>query len=77
MEETGDSKEEQWARRQQQLVCPLLSLRPQTLDDSVRRLVKAADPNACLGGRCAWWDEEAGTCAVLTLARIVRAQSAK
>jgi len=69
MEMTGKSEE---ARQEEVLICPLLSLRPQTLDDSVRRLVSAAVPNACIRAQCAWWDEESGKCAVVMIGRAAK-----
>ncbi len=52
------------------LICPILATRPVTLDDSVKRMVGATIPNACLRGGCAWWNDENMECAVLSLARI-------
>jgi len=52
------------------LVCPLLATRPATLDDSVKRMVGASIPNACMQEGCAWWNAETMECAVLSLARI-------
>lgn len=75
MKEPDKSEEERWARGQQALTCPLLSMRPETLDDSVRRLVKSSRPNDCLHQDCAWWGSEAGQCAVLTLAQSIKAQT--
>ena len=49
------------------LICPLLATRPSTLDDSLKRMVSAGIPNACLREDCAWWDGERMTCAVLSL----------
>ena len=71
MNETDSSQEK---GKGEALICPLLALRPQTLDDSVRRLVQATDPNACLREKCGWWDEEAGQCAVMTICMAVKSQ---
>lgn len=70
MNEEGTSQE-------QELTCPFMLMRPQTLDDSVRRLVKSSNPNACLGDRCAWWDSEAAECAVLTIGMAARVRDLK
>ena len=70
MKETDSSEE-------QALTCPLLALRPETLDDSIRRLTKSTGPDACLRGRCGWWDGEVGQCAVLTMATLAKSLSLK
>lgn len=57
---------------ERELICPLLALRPQTLDDSVRRLVKATDPNACIGERCAWWDSDVQACVMLRVSMALK-----
>ncbi len=70
MSETENSQEEQ---AQHALTCPLLALKPQTLDDSVRRLVKTGRPDDCVQEKCAWWDSESGRCAVLNIAMAAKA----
>ncbi len=56
--------------KQRALVCPLLATRPVTLDDSVKRMMGASIPNACMHERCAWWNADRMECALLSLARI-------
>lgn len=54
------------------VTCPLLALRPKTLDDSVRRLVATSRPEDCIGNKCAWWDGESSRCALVTLSLAVK-----
>lgn len=61
----------------QALTCPLLALRPETLDDSIRRLTKATGPAVCLREQCGWWDEAAGQCAMVTIAGAAQALAAR
>ena len=70
MSETENSQGEQ---PQQVLTCPILALKPQTLDDSVRRLVKTGRPDDCVQEKCAWWDSESSRCAVLNIAMAAKA----
>jgi len=70
MSETENSQEEQ---SQHALTCPLLALKPQTLDDSVRRLVKTGRPDDCIREKCAWWDSESGHCAVFNIGMAAKA----
>ena len=56
--------------KEKTLICPLLATRRVTLDDSVKRMVGATIPNACLREDCAWWNADRMECAVLSLARI-------
>jgi len=65
---------QQGKREEKTLVCPLLATRPATLDDSVKRMVSATVPNACLREGCAWWNSESMECAVVSLARISTAE---
>ena len=55
-------------------ICPILATRPATLDDSVKRMVGATSPNACLREDCAWWNGESMECAVLSLVRMSTAE---
>ena len=52
------------------LICPLLATRASTVDDSLKRMVGAGVPSACMGADCAWWNAECTECALLSLARI-------
>ena len=54
-------------REEMTLICPILATRPVTLDDSVKRMVGATIPNACLREECAWWNADRMECAVLLL----------
>ena len=63
----NEASSEQEKHPQGTLICPLLSMRPKTLDTSVRQLVSAGDPNECLHEKCAWWNAERQQCALLVL----------
>ena len=56
--------------KEKTLICPLLATRRVTFDDSVKRMVGAGVPNACMREDCAWWNAERTECALLSLARI-------
>ena len=60
--------------KEKALVCPLLATRRATLDDSVKRMVSATVPNACLREDCAWWNADRMECAVLSLAGMSAAE---
>ena len=49
-------------------ICPILATRRATLDDSVKRMVSATVPNACLREDCAWWNADRMECSVVSLA---------
>ena len=61
---------QQGKREENVLICPLLATRRATLDDSVKRMVGAGVPNACMREDCAWWNAERTECAVLSLVRM-------
>ncbi len=65
------------SNQQATLTCPLLALRPETLDDSIRRLTKSTGPAVCMRERCGWWDAEAGQCAMITIAQAAQALAAR